>query len=145
MASANVPVVLSSFQRSALSGHQHRRAMLRNLAAAGTVAAGAAAAVAHSVDEPAMVDPHLGWAEQIAQLRTLYRATMTDDESDVIYEAIVALETKISTTLAHTPLGIAEQIKLAIQCEDEGSTLTDEAVEALRQAVVSLQQIGWRA
>ena len=145
MANATVPVVLSSNQRSALSGHQHRRAMLRTLAAAGTVAAGAAAAVAHSVDVPGMVDPHIGWAEQIAQLRTLYRSDMTDAESDIIYEAVLALETQISTTLARTPLGIAEQIKLAIACNDEGSILTDEAVEALRLAVSGLQQLGGRA
>jgi hypothetical protein len=91
------------------------------------------------------VDPHVAWAEQIARLRALYRADMTDAESDVLYERILALEERISTTLARTPLGIAEQIKLAIACEDEGSTLTDEAVAALRQAVVSLQQIGGRA
>jgi hypothetical protein len=114
-----------------LSGHQHRRTILGAIAAAG-----AAVAIPAPVD--AAADPHSGWAAEIARLRATANEHPDDTEGDAAYSRVVALEDLI----AATPAGIAAQIKLSVECHDDGSTLSECYVSALRQAIGALERLG---
>jgi hypothetical protein len=107
-----------------------RRLALRGLAAAGTAAvvAGPAAATAD-------VDPHPAWKRQAEALSARIAAGEFSDEAcEALGDDWRALHDRIAETPARTLAGIAVQVKLAIECDAEGSILGECEVLALENA-----------
>lgn len=87
----------------------------------------------------ANVDPHVEWAKQRAHL--LEVLAIEDDAlvQDVLLDRAYALDELIASTPAHTPLGIAEQVRLAVEARDAHGALSKADVTGLRNAVAALE------
>ena len=119
-----------------------RRAMLGALAVAPMAAAAPAVAMAGE-------DPHVAWERMLPGLLAEVAAgagRADDDEAlDAAVDRLWAVRDTICLTPARTPAGIAAQIRLAIESAEEGSPLTGQEVEGLRNAIASIERLGGRA
>lgn len=140
MASTTVPFGADEIQtrrRPGVSEYQHRR---RNLLGA-LVGAPVAAAVPATAAEAE--DPHVEWERQVTAVAAEMRAIPRGEGPayDALWKEWIGLQDQICLTAARTPAGIAAQVRLALTTTEEWSTLSDNEVEGLRNAVRSLQQL----
>lgn len=116
-----------------------RRALLAGLAVAAPLAdAAASAALAEAPD------PHPGWAAEVAAELARVDALpedASDEDSEPRYSRVFELWGLIGATPARTAAGVAVQVRLALDCEAEGSTLGEIEVVALRNALATLDRL----
>lgn len=96
------------------------------------------ASLPSSQRESAHTDPHLAWAREAAELARQLREQ--PDRAD-LFERLCSLRDKIAQTPATTPAGIAEQVRLAVVCDQEGSTLEECEITAMEGALASLERL----
>ena len=86
-------------------------------------------------------DPHIEWAKQRRHLQDVME--IEDDEivQDALYAHFRVLAEKIANTPAQSPLGIIEQVRLALGAEDAHSAMSKAEVMGLRSAVAALEAL----
>ena len=94
--------------------------------------AAVAAAAAFPGAFAAELDPHVAWKRQEEALRAAH-----DDDGDEVWR----LHDLIAETPARTLDGIAVQVRLAVECSEDGSMLGDCEQLALRNALGALNRM----
>jgi predicted trehalose synthase len=131
---------------------ESKRTTLRTAKAAGTsrrrlLAAAAGLPLAGASASPALgaVDPHPQWAREMRRLLTELKArpgaVAPALEANRLYHQMWALRELIADTPAKTAGGLIEQINLAIEMHEGGSSLSDTDVRALHTAIASLRRM----
>ena len=77
----------------------------------------------------------------LAEMQALPNTAEDKAMWEQLYNQMWMLRESIAETPAKTPVGVIEQIALAIEMHEGGSTLSDTEVKALRTAIASLQRM----
>ena len=96
-----------------------------------------------------MADPHVAWARELDALRAYLNGPDHPPVETLAklpeWTRFEELERLIGETPAATPVGAAEQVRLAIRCTNEGSTLGDCERAGLDNALATLERLAGEA